>query len=229
MERRPRPHARSLPHKTHAKVGALLARDSPNPDVGSLHRVTSSIFSGDARFVLTGSDDGNVRIWKAKASDKLGVVTARERAAMEYRESLKDRWKMDAQVGKVARCVVPSISPRCYEINTTAFFVGHGTYQSLCIRRQNSNERCWMRNGSKRKGEGSTHGLGNRSPSLQGKGSLLPSRLNPPFIFLCNRQLAWSAHLPKNAVVVCTRVHIVSNAVNLHFRFVDPTWLLQLP
>lgn len=67
--------------------------------------MTSSIFSADARFVLTGSDDGNVRIWKAKASDKLGIITARERAAMEYRESLKERWKMDAQVGKVARSV----------------------------------------------------------------------------------------------------------------------------
>lgn len=140
--------------------------------------------------MLTGSDDGNVRIWKAKASDKLGVVTARERAAMEYRESLKDRWKMDAQVGKVARCVVPFISPRCYEINATAFFIGHVTYQSLCIRRQNSSGRCWMRNVSKRKGEGSTHGLGNQSPSLQGKRSLLSSRLDPPFIFLCNIQLA---------------------------------------
>lgn len=68
-------------------------------------RVTSSIFSADARFVLTGSDDGNVRIWKARASEKLGIVTARERAAMEYRESLKERWKMDAEVGKVSRCV----------------------------------------------------------------------------------------------------------------------------
>ncbi|KAF5383791.1 hypothetical protein D9615_003546 [Tricholomella constricta] len=68
-----------------------------------MQRVSSSIFSADARFVITGSDDGNVRIWKAKASDKLGVITARERAAIEYRESLKDRWRMDTQVGKVAR------------------------------------------------------------------------------------------------------------------------------
>ncbi|KAJ3498297.1 hypothetical protein NLJ89_g10236 [Agrocybe chaxingu] len=68
-----------------------------------MQRVTSSIFSADARFVMTGSDDGNVRIWKAKASDKLGVVTARERAAMEYRESLKERWKVDAEVSRVAR------------------------------------------------------------------------------------------------------------------------------
>lgn len=53
--------------------------------------------------MITGSDEGNVRIWKAKASEKLGVVTARERAAIEYRESLKERWKMDAEVGKVSR------------------------------------------------------------------------------------------------------------------------------
>jgi DDB1- and CUL4-associated factor 13 len=68
-------------------------------------RVTSTIYSADARYVVTGSDDGNVRIWKAKASEKLGIVTARERAALEYRESLKERWKMDAEVGKVLRCV----------------------------------------------------------------------------------------------------------------------------
>ena len=61
------------------------------------------MFSADARFVITGSDDGNVRIWKAKAHDKLGVITARERAAMEYRESLKQRWKSDAEVSKVSR------------------------------------------------------------------------------------------------------------------------------
>ncbi|KAF9268797.1 WD40 repeat-like protein [Marasmius fiardii PR-910] len=68
-----------------------------------MQRVTSSLFTTDARFVLSGSDDGNVRIWKAKASDKLGVVTARERASMEYRSSLVNRWKFDKEVGKIAR------------------------------------------------------------------------------------------------------------------------------
>lgn len=63
------------------------------------------MFTADARFVLSGSDDGNVRIWKAKAHEKLGIVTARERAAIEYRDSLKDKWKMDTQVNKVSRYV----------------------------------------------------------------------------------------------------------------------------
>jgi hypothetical protein len=52
-----------------------------------------------------------VRIWKAKASDKLGVITARERAAMEYRESLKERWKVDSEVNKVTRLVLYSFGP----------------------------------------------------------------------------------------------------------------------
>lgn len=77
----------------------------------SFVRVSSSIFSADARFVLTGSDDGNVRIWKAKASEKLGVITARERAAIEYRESLKERWKVDSEVNRVTRLVLCSFGP----------------------------------------------------------------------------------------------------------------------
>ncbi|KAF5346611.1 hypothetical protein D9757_013099 [Collybiopsis confluens] len=68
-----------------------------------MQRVSSTIFTNDARFVLSGSDDGNVRIWKGKASEKLGIVTARERAAIEYKSSLVERWKMDKEVGKVVR------------------------------------------------------------------------------------------------------------------------------
>lgn len=67
--------------------------------------MTSSVYTADARFVLTGSDDGNVRIWKARASEKLGIITTREKAAMEYRDSLRARWSMDPGVGKVARYV----------------------------------------------------------------------------------------------------------------------------
>jgi DDB1- and CUL4-associated factor 13 len=71
-----------------------------------MHRVTSTMFTADARFVLSGSDDGNVRMWKAKASEKLGIIDSRERAAIEYRDSLKERWKFDFQVGKISRCAL---------------------------------------------------------------------------------------------------------------------------
>ncbi len=68
-----------------------------------MQRVLAAAFTADARFVLSGSDDGNVRVWKANASEKLGIVTARERSAIEYRNALKERWKMDAEIGKVQR------------------------------------------------------------------------------------------------------------------------------
>ncbi|TBU25364.1 WD40 repeat-like protein [Dichomitus squalens] len=68
-----------------------------------MQRVMSTLYTGDSRFVLSGSDDGNVRVWKAHASDKLGIITARERAAIEYRESLKSRWKADSEVSKISR------------------------------------------------------------------------------------------------------------------------------
>lgn len=71
-----------------------------------MQRVLATTFTADARFVLSGSDDSNVRMWKANASEKLGIVTARERSAIEYRDALKDRWKMDAEIGKVQRYVV---------------------------------------------------------------------------------------------------------------------------
>lgn len=93
--------ARGVSHKTNAKVSLSLSVAKSFPH--ALRRLSSSIFTADARFVISGSDDGNVRVWKAKASEKLGIITARERAAIEYRESLKDRWKHDQGVGKISR------------------------------------------------------------------------------------------------------------------------------
>ena len=66
----------------------------------------ATAFTNDARFVLTGSDDGNVRIWKARADEKLGIIDTRERAAMEYRDTLKHKWKIDAEISRIARYAV---------------------------------------------------------------------------------------------------------------------------
>lgn len=44
-------------------------------------------------------------MWKARASEKLGIMDARERAAIEYRDTLKEKWKFDPEVGRVSRYV----------------------------------------------------------------------------------------------------------------------------
>lgn len=68
-----------------------------------MQRVLTTLYTMDARFVLSGSDDGNVRLWKAHAHERLGVLDTRERNSLEYREALKQRWKYDEEIGKVLR------------------------------------------------------------------------------------------------------------------------------
>ena len=99
-----------------------------------------------------------MRIWKAKASDKLGVITARERAAMEYRESLKERWKVDSEVNKVTRSV---LIPSDRYIRLLLHLFIHPALaisQNQSTKLQNSNEQCWKLNGSKRRGEENIRG-----------------------------------------------------------------------
>ncbi|WFD44659.1 Protein sof1 [Malassezia psittaci] len=68
-----------------------------------MQRVFSVSFSLDARFVMSGSDDGNLRIWKAHASDKLGIVSSRERASRDYAQALRKRWNTVGDVAKIER------------------------------------------------------------------------------------------------------------------------------
>jgi WD repeat and SOF domain-containing protein 1 len=72
----------------------------------ALDRVLSCLYTSDSRFVLSGSDDGNVRMWKAKPNDRLGVLDGRERNALEYREALKERWKFDKEISRIQRYVI---------------------------------------------------------------------------------------------------------------------------
>ncbi|KAI9095156.1 WD40-repeat-containing domain protein [Phlyctochytrium arcticum] len=58
-----------------------------------MQRIFCVKFSMDAKFVLSGSDDGNIRLWKASASDKLGTTTNRERSALSYTKAVKERYK----------------------------------------------------------------------------------------------------------------------------------------
>jgi WD repeat and SOF domain-containing protein 1 len=66
-------------------------------------RVFATAYTLDSRFVLSGSDDANLRIWKAHASEKLGVVDKREQVRKEYRDGLREKWGTVGDVAKVER------------------------------------------------------------------------------------------------------------------------------
>lgn len=63
------------------------------------------------RFVMTGSDDTNLRIWKANASEKLGTMVPREERKLEYRQSLKRRY-----VAIILFCIVVVVSEHLFSI-----------------------------------------------------------------------------------------------------------------
>ncbi|KAK4766500.1 hypothetical protein SAY87_008142 [Trapa incisa] len=68
-----------------------------------MQRVFCVKFSCDAGYVISGSDDTNLRVWKAKASEQLGVVLPREKRKHEYDESLKNRYKHIPEVKRIVR------------------------------------------------------------------------------------------------------------------------------
>jgi len=66
---------------------------------------------------LSGSDDGNVRLWRANASERTHMRSARERIKLEYDTALKDRFKHMPEIKRIARHRhIPSVIKKSGEI-----------------------------------------------------------------------------------------------------------------
>jgi WD repeat and SOF domain-containing protein 1 len=68
-----------------------------------MQRVFTVNYSLDNTYIVSGSDDTNVRLWKARASERLGQLTPREESAMRYRETLIDKYQHLPNVRKIHR------------------------------------------------------------------------------------------------------------------------------
>ena len=66
-----------------------------------MQRVFGVRYTWDAQYVLSASDDSNVRVWKARASAKLGVMGAREQEARDYRDRLVERFGAVEEVRRI--------------------------------------------------------------------------------------------------------------------------------
>ncbi|KAF6134556.1 hypothetical protein GIB67_022296 [Kingdonia uniflora] len=60
-------------------------------------------FTCNGTYVISGSDDTNLRLWKAKASKQLGVLLPREHKMHEYEEALINRFKHLPEINRVVR------------------------------------------------------------------------------------------------------------------------------
>ncbi|XP_028141518.1 DDB1- and CUL4-associated factor 13 [Diabrotica virgifera virgifera] len=68
-----------------------------------MQRLTCVLWSLDNKYILSGSDEMNIRIWKARASEKLGPLRPREKAALRYSDALKEKFASHPEVKRIAR------------------------------------------------------------------------------------------------------------------------------
>ncbi|XP_064652260.1 DDB1- and CUL4-associated factor 13-like [Lineus longissimus] len=68
-----------------------------------MQRVVCVKWSSDNKYLLSGSDEMNIRVWKAKASEKLGALQLREKAAFNYNEKLKEKFAHHPHVKRIIR------------------------------------------------------------------------------------------------------------------------------
>lgn len=57
----------------------------------------------DNKYIYSGSDEMNIRLWKSNASEKLGTVRPRERAKLQYQEALKEKFAAHPQIKRIAK------------------------------------------------------------------------------------------------------------------------------
>lgn len=68
-----------------------------------MQRVFAVRFSGDGTYIFSGSDDMNVRIWKANASEQLGTLLPREKQKNAYNKALIERHKHMPEIKRIVR------------------------------------------------------------------------------------------------------------------------------
>lgn len=68
-----------------------------------MQRVMAVMWSQDSKFVFSGSDDTNIRIWKANASEKLGTLAPRQRANRAESSKLMSQYQHHPKIRSIAK------------------------------------------------------------------------------------------------------------------------------
>ena len=68
-----------------------------------MQRVFSVLWCRDGSYVLSGSDEMNIRMWKAEAALKCGPQVPREKAALRYSSQLREKFKHHPKIRRILR------------------------------------------------------------------------------------------------------------------------------
>lgn len=68
-----------------------------------MQKIFTVNYTMDNTYIISGSDDTNLRLWKAHASEKLGQLTTREESAMQYRQAVIKKHAHLPQIQRIHR------------------------------------------------------------------------------------------------------------------------------
>jgi len=68
-----------------------------------MQHVMAIKWSLDNKYIISGSDEMNIRLWKAQASEKLGLLKPREKDQMDYNQKLKEKFKHFPEIKRIKR------------------------------------------------------------------------------------------------------------------------------
>jgi DDB1- and CUL4-associated factor 13 len=61
------------------------------------------LYSMDSKYVVTGSEDTNIRVWKSNASESLKPLLPREKESLAYANKLKKKFKHNTEIKRILR------------------------------------------------------------------------------------------------------------------------------
>ncbi|KAH3899352.1 probable Protein SOF1 [Saccharomycodes ludwigii] len=82
-----------------------------------MQRVFQVKYTMDSKYIVSGSDDGNVRLWRGVSWERSNVKTSKEKSKLEYDEKLKEKFKYMPEIRRIGRHRhVPKVIKKAGEI-----------------------------------------------------------------------------------------------------------------
>lgn len=66
-----------------------------------MHNIFGLEYTNDGEFIVSASDDGSIRIWKAEASKKSGTISRQEKQTYAYGQQLLDKYSEISEVDRI--------------------------------------------------------------------------------------------------------------------------------
>lgn len=72
-----------------------------------MQKIFAVLWSMDSKYIFSGSDETNIRAWKANATEKLGLVSQREKEHNLYQQKLINKFRFNDQIRQISKTHLP--------------------------------------------------------------------------------------------------------------------------